>query len=242
MRGHRRRHRPKVVTQRRIVLDRDLADAHRQAEAWRRAGFGRPAQKSREVLEVGGRSARALAAEPAQPVAHIGRIVHLAHLAVGDHVEPRGDLPAHRFVDRLRRARGQGGRSEGGVAALAGVEHLAKVGRARQASDVRRQDAVSGRPHDPSPPRWRSRPGQRRQYRAAITTEQLSRELSADRARRRRRSRPTRSPVRPRLPGAGLEPSGTPPPAGPSSRSAWRRGRSCPPRCSLRHARKARSR
>ena len=85
-------------------------------------------------------------ADAGEPVTHIEGVGDLALLAVADAVDAAGDLLLDDLAHRPREPRLERGLVEP-LAGLACFEHRQEIGRARQAADMRRQDAVGAELH-----------------------------------------------------------------------------------------------
>ena len=110
-------------------------------------------------------------ADAGEPVTHIEGVGDLALLAVADAVDAAGDLLLDDLAHRPREPRLERGLVEP-LAGLACFEHRQEIGRARQAADMRRQDAVGAELHRGTPPTfhaiWPQRSPARKDAAAAI--------------------------------------------------------------------------
>ena len=102
--------------------------------------------EAREFHQVLAGLARRVAAEAGEAVGDVGRIADLVGLAVAHDVDAGRDLPAHDLGDRIGDD-GRGGRPVADLAFLPREQHVGHRLRARQAADVRGEDAPGAGPH-----------------------------------------------------------------------------------------------
>ena len=154
IRGLARRHAAREIAQ--VLLQRlerlgaDLADAARPAVLGRGAELRELLEQARKLHQVLPGLARRVAGEAGEAVRDVGGVADLAHLAVADHVDAGRDLLLHDCLDGIGDDRAAAGGVVRDLAVLAREQHIGDRLRARQAADMRGENALGAGPHQPA--------------------------------------------------------------------------------------------